>query len=118
MYFANSNFLRDNIEELVALKGDGIRALIINAESINDIDSSAILAIEEILTDLNNKQIELFFSGVKGPVRDAMALGKLDEKIGEDNFLMCVQDAVDAFDHKNANSLEELQEYTSQSNVD
>ncbi|MEE9374234.1 MAG: solute carrier family 26 protein [Saprospiraceae bacterium] len=114
LYFANINFLKDNLEELIVEKGTSIKAIIINAESINNIDSSAIVNLNDIVTSLRNAGIDIFFSGVKGPVRDAMDLGKLIDNIGEDNFHMCVQDAVNAFDNKPQRA---HLEFTSQSNV-
>jgi len=97
LYFANTNYFKDKLEELVEDKGDELKLIIINAESINNMDSSAIHALEEVLDDYRKRNIDIFFSGVKGPVRDAMVKGRLFEKIGEKNFFMSVQEAVDCY---------------------
>ncbi len=95
LYFANINYFRDKLDDLIATKGSELRSIVINAESINNIDSSAVHAIADIVTDLKANGLEVFFTGVKGPVRDAMVKGHLVDKIGEKNFFMSVQDAVD-----------------------
>ncbi|MFT7605812.1 MAG: SulP family sulfate permease [Saprospiraceae bacterium] len=44
----------------------------------------------------------MYFSGVKGPVRDAMTRGHIIEKIGKQNFFMSKEDAVGFYrDQKN-----------------
>ncbi|MCP3929474.1 MAG: solute carrier 26 family protein [Bacteroidetes bacterium] len=101
LYFANVNFHKDTIEQLVQEKGEVLELVIINGESMNNVDSSAIHALEDILEDLHSKKISLYFSGVKGPVRDAMVKGHLIEKIGENNFFLSIQEAVDYFDNEN-----------------
>ena len=98
LYFANVNFFKDTLAELVQRKGKALKAVIINGESINNIDSSAAHALEEVTDDLYRQGIGLLFTGVKGPVRDAMARAHLTEKIGEENFYLSIQHAVEAVD--------------------
>ena len=59
-------------------------------------DSSAIQMIKTIVEDLRSQNIGVHFSGVIGPVRDAMMRGGLVKVVGEDNFFLTVQAAVDA----------------------
>lgn len=100
LYFANINYFRDKLEELIVAKGDKLQKVIINAESINNIDSSAVHAINDIVQELRDNGLEICFTGVKGPVRDAMMKGHLMEKIGSQNFFMSVQEAVDVHDKR------------------
>lgn len=119
LYFANINYFRQCLEDLIGAKGETLKAVIINAESINNMDSSAVHVVEEVVSDLKARNIELYFSSVKGPVRDAMAKGNLLGKIGEDHFFMVVHDAVNAFDHRTENSRlsdQDLRSYTMQTN--
>lgn len=98
LYFANVNYFRDSIDELAAQKGEVLKALIINAESINTLDSSGVHALEELIDQYRQRGISVFFVSVKGPVRDAMAKAHLTDKIGGQYFFMSNQQAVDAFD--------------------
>jgi len=97
LYFANTNYFKDKLDELAAEKGDALKVIIINAESINNMDSSAIHALKEMVEEYHNFGIDIFFSGVKGPVRDAMARANLMEAVGPKKFFMSVQDAVDCY---------------------
>ena len=119
LYFANTNYFKDKLEELVEKKGEQLRLIIINAESINNMDSSAVHALEEVLEEYRNLGIDLYFTGVKGPVRDAMVKGHLFEKIGEKNFFMSVQEAVDCYNDacKQDGRPDQLKDYVVQSNT-
>ncbi|MEZ4899281.1 MAG: solute carrier family 26 protein [Saprospiraceae bacterium] len=120
LYFANINYFRSCIDELITQKGSALQAVIINAESINNMDSSALRMIDEMVGDLRDRHIDIYFTSVKGPVRDALAKGNLLVKIGLDHFHMIVQDAVDAYDARRnaAGDLhEDMQAYTLQTNT-
>jgi len=116
MYFANANYIRDAIDQYVQKKGQKLKGLIINSDSINNLDSSAIHSLSDLVDDLHNQDIKLMFSGVKGPVRDQMVKAHLIEKVGKDNFFMSVQEAVDHFNNE-YKKLETNRNYTMQTNV-
>ncbi len=117
LYFANVNYFLDTINTLAAQKGDALRVLVINAESINNLDSSGVHAIEELLRQFRQRGISVFFVSVKGPVRDAMMRAGLIEKIGPQNFFLSNQQAVDACDQVCADNQEELTQYALQTNA-
>lgn len=117
LYFANVNYFLDTINALAAQKGDALRVLVINAESINNLDSSGVHAIEELLRQFRQRGISVFFVSVKGPVRDAMMRAGLIEKIGPQNFFLSNQQAVDACDQVCADNQEELAQYALQTNA-
>lgn len=95
LYFANINFFREKLEEMMQDRGDLLKTVIINAESIPHMDSSALHAIEDLVIDFKAKEINLYFSGVIGPVRDALAKGHIVDKIGQNHFFISVHEAVD-----------------------
>ncbi|MBK8655969.1 MAG: solute carrier family 26 protein [Haliscomenobacter sp.] len=98
LYFANVSYFKDSLEELVQQKGAALKAIIINAESVNNLDSSAIHALEEVIDENRKRGFEIAFTGVKGPIRDAMKKAHLIDKIGDNRFFLTIQDAVDACD--------------------
>lgn len=98
LYFANITYFKEQLDEFVASKGSKLKYIIIDANSINQIDSSAIHIIDEVIQNYREKNIQMFFSAVKGPVRDRLKLSHLTEKIGKDHFFMSVQQAVNAID--------------------
>ena len=118
MHFANTTYFKDKIKEFEKERGPSLKMIIIDGESLNALDSSAIYALDEIHNDLTSRGIELTFSGLKGPVRDAMAKSKLMKKIRYDHCFMSIQEAVDCF-RNNCFDLPKnysFQEYTKQSN--
>ncbi len=100
LYFANTNFVKEVIEEETYKRTGKLKGILFNAESINAIDSSAMHALEDIWEDCKKRGVEVMFSGVKGPVRDAMKKSHLTDKIGASNFFISVHDAEMAFDDK------------------
>ncbi|MCB9291833.1 MAG: solute carrier family 26 protein [Lewinellaceae bacterium] len=100
LYFANVNYFKDKIEEEIARKGKKLKLFILDANSINGLDSSGMHALEEIIGLCHAQDVEFNLASVKGPVRDILVRGGLIDKIGEGNFFMRVQHAVDTFDEK------------------
>ena len=116
LYFANLEFFQNKLEEWIKAKGKNLQTLIISAESINSLDSSALHLLEELVTDIRASGKAVFFSGVKGPVRDLMLRAGLLEKIGANNFFMTVQEAVNYHDHQQPERVASLRAYTMQAN--
>ncbi len=118
LYFANVNYFNDKLAELTAAKGGALRLIVLNAESISHLDSSAVHALEEWVKGCRNRGVQVFFTSVIGPVRDALNKWGLTPAIGEDSFFMSNQQAVDAFDnssvHKDA--VRDYKEYLLQAN--
>ena len=98
LYFANVNFFRNKIEELTEGKEGQLKAVIISADSMNNIDSSGIHALEEVTEDLRKRGIRLFLIGLKGPVRDALERSGFTQKLGKENIFLRIQDAVHQLD--------------------
>lgn len=96
LYFANLNYFKDRLAELIDGRKE-VRTVIINSESIGNMDSSAIHALEELVEDLKARNIIVRFSGVIGPVRDALKRGGAMSVLGDENFFMSVQEACDAY---------------------
>lgn len=97
LYFANVAFLKEKINELVTTCNHRLNAIIFDASSINDIDSSADEALHEIADDLKSRGIKFYFSNIKGPVRDVLKRSGFYEKVGEDHFFFRNHDAVKHF---------------------
>ena len=98
LYFANINFFKERIEQMMTRKGDDLKVIVLNAQSIYALDSSAAKGLEEIVEDCRKRGIEFYMTEVIGPVRDMLQKTGLFEKIGNDHFKMRVQDALDFFD--------------------
>jgi len=119
LYFANTTFFKDTLEELSAKKGNKLKLIIIDCESMNNLDSSGVHALLETIDLYMTKGIKITFSGVKGPVRDAMEKGGVISKIGFDNFYMSIQEAVDAYELKRDDkpSKQKFEKFIKQTNI-
>ncbi|MDH5412833.1 MAG: sulfate permease, partial [Flavobacteriaceae bacterium] len=119
LYFANVSFFKDTLEDLVLEKGKDIKLIIIDGESMNNLDSSGVHAILEVIDIYTSKNIEIIFTGIKGPVRDAMEKGGIIKMTGLDKFFMSIQEGVDYFESK-SKDLEpnkKFKKYIKQTNV-
>ena len=71
LYFANASYLEDYIYRLVA-EVEGIEHVILQCTAVNEIDLSALEALESINHRLREQGLTLNLSEVKGPVMDAL----------------------------------------------
>ena len=98
LYFANLNYFKDQTEQMIKAKGKDLRLVVFNADSISYLDSSAVHTLADWIKDLQDKGLRIHFTSVIGPVRDTLHKWGLMELIGEENFFMSNQRAIDAFD--------------------
>jgi SulP family sulfate permease len=71
--------------------------VILNAETINFIDSSALSMLEKIFEDHKNQGLKIMIAGATGPVRDIIFGHDLIQIIGEENLFIKTSEAVNAF---------------------
>lgn len=95
-YFGNVNFLKETIHRLERGCTEPLRAIVINAASINNLDASAADALHEIVEDLRARSVELYFAEVREPVREIMRRAGLIELLGEEHLFLTVRRAVEA----------------------
>ncbi len=117
LYFSNINYFKDKMAELVARKGDALRLVVLNADSISHLDSSAVHTLQEWVEELRKRGVKVHFTSVIGPVRDTLNRWEMTEFIGADSFFMSNQQAIDAFDGKaNNGTVADFKEYVLQAN--
>ena len=80
--FANAEFFKDYILKKSKDKMDTIKAVIIDGSTISDLDTTALNALKSIIQTLQEKNIELYIAGIKGPVRDVMKRAGLYKNLG------------------------------------
>lgn len=94
-YYGNVTFLKEKLSRLEKQRRNPLGAVIIDASSINNLDSSADMALHEILFDYSKRHIQLYFANVKGPVMDIMKKSRFYDRLGEDHFFLNVHSAVE-----------------------
>lgn len=119
LFFSNINYFKDKMAELAAEKGQALRLIVLNADSMSHLDSSAIHALEDWVADNRQNGVEVYFTSVIGPVRDTLNRWGLTHSIGENSFFMSNYQAIQAFDQKQGiavSNRREYEEYILQSN--
>jgi SulP family sulfate permease len=112
LHFANTTYFKDRLYELATIKGAELRLLVIDGESINALDSTAIYALFEVLDYFNKKNVTITFTGLKGPVRDKMIASGFMKHADEKRFFMSIQEAVDWY--QTGHQKEDFQKYLKQ----
>lgn len=93
-YYGNVSFLKEVIRDAEANMDTDLRALVLDASAMNQLDSSADTALHELLRDYRQRGIELFVANVKGPVKDVMNRSGFSKKLGEEHFTLTVNEAI------------------------
>ena len=95
LFFANADHFRDRVAELAA--ADGVRRVLVAAEPITDIDTTAGEAIAELSRELDGAGVALAFAELKGPVHDHLRRYGVERAIGAQRFYPTVGVAVAAY---------------------
>lgn len=103
LHFANTTYFKDTIYNEAEKKGSDLKVIVIDGESLNNLDSSGVYALKEILTYFKEKNIDLYFTGLKGPVRDTIYKSNIIEDIGQEHCFMSIQEAIDHYQNKGVN---------------
>jgi len=95
LYFGNvSHFKRIIASELGTYAREGCGAVVLEASSINDLDSSGATALEDLRADLEAQGITLLLANVKRPVRRVMERAGFCDRLGPAHFFEDTHDAV------------------------
>jgi len=94
LYFANVSYLKDRLSEIERNSATPIKVIVFNAGSVTDVDSSAVSALQDITQDYQSRGITLYFTSLRGPVRDVLKRSGFYEILGADHFFYNTHDAV------------------------
>jgi SulP family sulfate permease len=94
LYFANVVFLKEKIHEICDRRQADLRAIILDASAVNDLDSSADTALHQLSDEFKKKRITFYIAGVKAPVREVMQRSGLYGILGGDHFFFTIDAAV------------------------
>jgi SulP family sulfate permease len=97
LFYANSSYFIETLELMVEKKGPRLKLIVLDAESINRVDSTGVEMLKERIRFYNKKGVLFYFAGVKGPVRDHLFRGKILDLITLDHFYMRVNGAVNYY---------------------
>ncbi len=108
LYFANADYFREKLNSMKEQKGEGLKMIVMNAEAINHIDSTAIQMLEDVIQDLKKDGVLFAIAGAIGPVRDIIFSSGLIDSIGKEMMFAEVSNAVDCVESAGEQNLEKM----------
>jgi high affinity sulfate transporter 1 len=96
LFFANADHFARRVHEILDEADDPIDRIVVAAEPITDIDTSAAAMLESLLDDLEQRGVQLVFAEIKGPVKDRLRQYGLYDRLGEHGFPSTIGRAVKA----------------------
>ncbi len=105
LYFGNKDYFKKQLYRQIEKKGPVLKYIILNAEPINYIDSSAAAMLERIILDLRKRDIQFLIAAAIGPTRDILYSSGIVDILGEENLFVQTFDAVDSCSEKKERSV-------------
>ncbi len=97
LVFANAAFFTERLEELIANAGVGLKCVILDAEPISDLNSTAAEALETLDANLERKGIEFWIARANEPLREILSLTGLTKRLGDGTSYPSVRSAVEEY---------------------
>ena len=98
LFFANANLFRDMVRQRLAETTPTPRWVLLAAEPITDVDTTAAEVLADLDEELNADDVHLAFAELKDPVKGTMQRYGLLETIDRRRFFPTIDVAVAAFD--------------------
>ena len=97
LYFANATSFEEEVEKLVAQAATPIKWFVLDAEAMNDIDTTGAEVLHQVLTWLGNRGVTVALSRANQPTSAWLARYHLLELIGENRLYPTNRHAIAAF---------------------
>jgi MFS superfamily sulfate permease-like transporter len=97
LFFANADTFRARLLDVVSMSQPSPTWVVVAAEPITDVDTTAAEMLEELDHELAQRGIELAFAEMKDPVKDRLERYGLQKRIGREFFFPTVGVAVKAY---------------------
>ncbi len=94
LYFANTSYFEDRVQERIATKPD-LKYVIVIGEGINQIDATGEEMLSHLAERLDKAGIQLLFTGLKKQVLDVFMRTGLYERLGAGRFFRTEDQALD-----------------------
>lgn len=93
LYFGNQEYFRKELLQHIDRKGEALKYVIVNAESINYADSSAVRLLRRLLVEMKARGLVFLIAGAIGPLRDILYSSSLVHQIGTDHLFVTTSEA-------------------------
>ncbi len=117
IYFANVSFIQKQIEAWEKEKGEALKKVVLNFESVISLDSTGAHEIEDWIRNWQLKGIQVAIAGARGPVRDILVKWNIIDKIGREYIFINMNDAVQFLNKNEEIAFFDKRKYALQNNV-
>jgi len=97
LFFANGEIFDEYVRSVVAKAPDPVDWVVIAAEPITGLDTTAVDELVDLDTFLEGKGIRLAFAEMKGPIKDRLIRFGVGDRFDSTHFYPTVEAAVNAF---------------------
>jgi high affinity sulfate transporter 1 len=97
LFFANAEEFADRVRQAIASSPTRVRWVIVAAEPVTDLDTTAADVLWELEAELAAEGVDLRFAEMKDPVKDRLKRYGLFDRFGDDHFYPTVGEAVHAY---------------------
>ena len=97
LFFASVGHLGERLKAALAASRPPAKHVLLDADSVNFIDTSACDALSNVVKELRSRGITFAFARVRDEVRERMRLGGVEATVGSANFYERVTDGVRAW---------------------
>lgn len=99
LYFGNKSYFKTHLMKEVNAKGDTLKGVILNAEAINYIDSTAANMLVSVINELLERNLQFYIAGAIGPTRDIIFSSGIIDALSKEFLFVRTKDAVAYFDN-------------------
>ena len=99
LFFASIGHLGEQLKAVLAANRPPVKRVLLDAESVNRIDTSACDALLNLIRELQSQGITFAFARVRDEIREQIRLGGIETVVGSTNFHERVTDGVRAWLH-------------------
>ncbi|MGF0316349.1 SulP family inorganic anion transporter [Nocardia fluminea] len=100
LFFANGRIFDEYVRSVVANAPSPVEWVIIAAEPITGLDTTAVDELVDLDNYLTGKGVRLVFAEMKGPIKDKIIRFGVGDRFDGTHFYPTVEAAVDAFRHR------------------
>ncbi len=97
LFFANAERFGERVREITAASDTPVRWVVVEAEPITDVDTTAADMLLELHKDLEASGVCLAFAELKDPVKDRLNRYGLTDRIGHQHFFPTIDVAVETY---------------------
>ncbi len=97
LFFANADHFADEVRAAIAARAEPIQWVVIAAEPITDIDTTAAEMLNSLIDELDARSITFVIAELKGRVKDRLQSYGLFDRIGADLFFSTIGSAMKTY---------------------